>query len=268
MRELSALVGVMVKAADIASRSLLRDFGEVEHLQISRKGPADFVSQADHRAEAILLEELNKSRQGFAFVGEESGHVPAPVTDGSARSGTWIVDPLDGTTNFLHGIPHWCISIAAQIDGAVVAGVVFDPNRDEIFAAEKGRGAYLGGKKLRASRREHMSDCLFAIGLPFKGHGDISSSFRQSAIVTSRSSGLRRQGAAALDLAYTGAGRFDGFWEAGLNAWDVAAGALIAEEAGCIVTDYSGTKEFMQNRQIVAAGPMIYRSLMDEIAKG
>ena len=262
---LSALVGVMTKAADRASKSLLRDFGEVEHLQISRKGPADFVSEADRRAEEILYENLSQSRPGFSFYGEENGERAALVTDGSQRAGRFIVDPLDGTTNFLHGLPHWCISIAAEIDGQIVAGVVYDPVKDELFAAEKGKGAWMGSKKLRASRRDSMADCLFAVGLPFKGHGDVRSALRQSAVVTSQSSGLRRFGSAALDLAYTAAGRYDGFWEAGLNAYDVAAGALIASEAGCIVTDYAGSAEFIKNRQILATGPMIYEKLRAEI---
>ena len=262
---LSALVGVMTKDADRASKSLLRDFGEVEHLQISRKGPADFVSEADRRAEEILYDNLSQSRPGFSFFGEESGERPALVADGSQRAGRWIVDPLDGTTNFLHGLPHWAISIAAEIDDQIVAGVVYDPVKDELFAAEKGKGAWLGSKKLRASRRDNMADCLFAVGLPFKGHGDVRANLRQAAVVTSQSSGLRRFGSAALDLAYTAAARYDGFWEAGLNAYDVAAGALLAAEAGCIVTDYAGSAEYIKNRQIIASAPLIYDRLRAEL---
>lgn len=252
----SALINVMVKAADKAGRQLVRDFGDVEHLTVSRKGPADFVSQADQRAEQIILEVLNEARPEFAFFGEESGQ-----TGPEEPEGRWIVDPLDGTTNYLHGLPHWSISIALEQTGGIVAGVVFDPIKDELFWAERGQGAYLGARQLRVSRKEEMSESLFASGMPFKGRPNQETTMAEIERVASVSSGVRRFGSAALDLAYVAAGRYDGFWERGLSAWDVAAGALIANEASARVSDLKGGDKIVSDRSIIAAGPMIYDQL-------
>lgn len=258
----SALINVMVKAADKAGRQLIRDFGDVEHLTVSRKGPADFVSQADRRAERIIHEVLTEARPEFAFFGEESGQ-----TGPEEPEGRWIVDPLDGTTNFLHGLPHWAISIALERAGGIVAGLVFDPLKDELFWAERGQGAYLGSRQLRVSRKEELADSLFASGMPFKGRGDQETTMTEIERVACASAGVRRFGSAALDLVYVAAGRYDGFWERGLSAWDIAAGALIANEAGGRVTDLSGGEKIVSDRSIIVAGPMIYDQFFDLVTK-
>ena len=249
----SALINVMFKAADKAGRQLVRDFGDVEHLTVSRKGPADFVSQADNRAERIIMEVLNEARPEFAFFGEESGQ-----SGPDEPEGRWIVDPLDGTTNFLHGLPHWAISIALEQAGGIVAGVVFDPVKDELFWAERGQGAYLGSRQLRVSRKEDLSESLFATGMPFKGRADQETTMAEIERVALASAGVRRFGSAALDLAYVAAGRYVGFWERGLSAWDIAAGALIANESGARVTDMNGGDKVVSDRSIIVAGPMMY----------
>src|SRR5580704_11838004 len=225
----SPLVNVMAKAAEKAAKSLKRDFGEVERLQVSRKGPADFVSTADLSAQKILREELGKARPSFGFLMEEADE----AADTSSKTERWIVDPLDGTSNFLHGLPHWCISIAAMRGNEIIAGVIHDPIKDETFWAEKGLGAYVNSKRLRVSARKDLADCLIATGIPFKGVMDEDPKFvaRLEAIMP-KVAGIRRWGAAALDLAYTAAGRYDGYWEVGCNSWDYAAGILIVKESG------------------------------------
>src|SRR5258706_3215915 len=217
----SATINVMTAAALKASRGLKRDFGEVEQLQVSMKGPADFVSNADLKAEKLLRAELSKGRPGFGFLMEESGE-----SKGSDPRHRWIVDPLDGTTNFLHGIPHFAISIALERDGEIVAGVVYEPSREEMFGAEKGIGAYLNDRRLRVSARRSLGEALIGTGLPFRGHGEHAIYTATLSRVMAATSGVRRFGAAALDLAYVAAGRFDGFWEFALSPWDIAAGLL------------------------------------------
>ncbi|MBT3767634.1 MAG: inositol monophosphatase, partial [Rhodospirillales bacterium] len=214
----SPLLNVMTAAAQKAGRKLIRDFGEVEHLQVSQKGPADFVSNADHKAEKILREELQKARPRFGFLLEEGGEIK-----GEDISNRWIVDPLDGTTNFLHGIPHFSISIALERDGIPYAGVVYEPIHDEMYWAEKGSGAFLNGRRLRVSGRKEMNESLFSTGIPFLGAKDHPQFLKELEAVMAVSAGVRRFGSAALDLAYVAAGRYDGFWETGLNAWDIAA---------------------------------------------
>ncbi|MBP7242597.1 inositol monophosphatase family protein [Amaricoccus sp.] len=227
MAQASANVNVMIKAARKAARSLLRDFGEVENLQVSSKGPGDFVSRADTRAEQLIREELTEARPNYGWVGEESAEVK-----GADPTRRWIVDPLDGTTNFLHGMPHWAISIALEHKGEIVAGVVYDPVKDEMFVAEKGAGAYINDRRLRVSGRKDLLEMIFATGIPFGARTDLPPALREIAAVATVSAGVRRMGSAALDLAYVAAGRVDGFWERGLNAWDLAAGVILVREAG------------------------------------
>ncbi|MES1201587.1 MAG: inositol monophosphatase family protein [Pseudomonadota bacterium] len=247
MPQASALLNVMIGAARKAGRALTRDFGEVENLQVSRKGPADFVSSADLKAEKTLFEELSKGRPGYGFLMEERGAV-----EGSDKTHRWIVDPLDGTLNFLHGIPHWAISIALEREGALVAGVVYNVIRDELYWAEKGQGAYLNDKRLRVAARGDMKDAVFASGTPFLGRPGHDKFLAESERVMAVSAGIRRFGAAALDLAYVAAGRVDGFWERDLAPWDIAAGAVLVREAGGFAREIDGG-DFMQTGAIIAA---------------
>ncbi|PZU86328.1 MAG: inositol monophosphatase [Chelatococcus sp.] len=223
----SPLMTVMVDAVMKASRSLKRDFGEVENLQVLTKGPGDFVSKADHKAEQILRESLEKARPGYGFVMEESG-----VVHGTDESNRWHIDPLDGTFNFLRGIPHWNISVALERDNQFVAGVVYDGAKDELFIAEKGKGAYLNNRRLRVSGRREPSEMLIGMGVPLNGKGSQPLFLRELAAVMPRFANLRRMGCAALDLAYVAAGRLDAYWERNLNTWDFAAGAVLVREAG------------------------------------
>lgn len=252
----SATITVMVRAAQKAGRSLVHDFGEVEQLQVSRKGPADFVSQADLKAERILREELSRARPNFGFLMEESGETIG--TDTTAR---WIVDPLDGTSNFLHGLPHWAVSIGLQRDGALVAGVVFDPIKDEMFWAEKGQGAFVNNQRLRVSGRRRLDEALFATGIPFRGHGHHESFARELRAVMAETAGVRRWGAASLDLAYVAAGRYEGFWENGLSPWDVAAGIVLVTEAGGFVTELGGGRDPLTGGSCLAASNHLHLHL-------
>jgi len=251
----SALYHVMSAAALKAARGLKRDFGEVEQLQVSVKGPSDFVSTADLKAEKVLREELAKARPGFGFLMEETGETKG--RDGRHR---WIVDPLDGTTNFLHGIPHFAISIGLEEDGEIVAGLVYHPIADEIYWAEKGRGAYLNDRRLRVSARRNLEESLIGTGIPFRSHGDHTRYLAMLAAVMRATSGVRRIGVASLDLAYVAAGRFDGFWEFGLKPWDIAAGIVLVREAGGTVTGLSDGN-VMDSGDIIAANPAIYQPL-------
>lgn len=235
----SAVINVMEKAARKAARGLRRDFGEVENLQVSKKGPADFVSAADLRAEDVLREELERARPGYGFLMEEAGAIP-----GADKTHRWIVDPLDGTTNFLHGLGHYAISIALEREGQLVAGLVFDPIKDEIFWGEKGKGAFVNGHRLRVAARGNLSGSLIATGIPFKGQEGHERTMRELLALTPRVAGIRRFGAASLDLAYVAAGRFDGFWEHGLHPWDIAAGIVLVREAGGMVGDMTGRQPF------------------------
>ena len=249
----SAVINVMVRAAQKAGRSLVRDFGEVENLQVSRKGPADFVSTADENAERILRDELSKARPNYAMLLEEGGAV-----DGDAAEGRWIVDPLDGTTNFLHGLPIWSISIALEQRGELTAGVVFNPVSDELYWAERGKGAYLNDRRLRTSGRRQLAECLVGTGMPFLGRGDGQLFHRQLEGLMPKVAGIRRYGSAALDLAFVASGRFDAFWEEGLNAWDVAAGIVLVREAGGYVTEVNGGRDPVHGRSILAANAHVH----------
>ena len=254
----SPLINVMVNAAYKAAKGLLHDFREVEHLQVSRKAPADFVSTADHQAERTLKAELSKARPGFGFLMEESG-----VTTGSDATCRWLVDPLDGTTNFLHGIPHFCISIALEKDDEIVAGVVYEPTRDEMYWAEKGGGAFMNDRRIRVSGRPRLDDSVIATGIPYRERGHHESYLASLAAVMGATAGVRRMGAAALDLAYVAAGRYDGFWELGLQPWDLAAGIILVREAGGMATELSGEGDALKTGDIVAANPKLHRPLAD-----
>lgn len=245
----SPVLNVMIRAADRAARTLKRDFGEVENLQVSRKGPADFVSAADRRAEGTLRHELRRARPDFGLLMEESGAHPGSDPEGRR----FIVDPLDGTTNFLHGIPHFAISIALEQRGDIVAAVVYDPIKDELFFAEKGVGAFLNDRRMRVSARERLDSALIATGAPFKGHGDRARFLAEAEAVMANVSGIRRMGAASLDLAYVAAGRYDGYWERDLNAWDIAAGILLVREAGGFVGEIEGAPIHPESPSILAA---------------
>lgn len=252
----SALINVMSRAAEKAARGLVRDFGEVEQLQVSRKGPGDFVSQADLQAEKILRQELSKARPDFGFLMEESGSSP-----GREKGQRWIIDPLDGTTNFLHGLPFWAVSIACERDGEIIAGVVYEPIRDEMFWAEKGAGAYVNHQRLRVSSRRRLEDVIVATGIPYKGRGDHPAYLAQLKAVMAATAGVRRCGAASLDLCYVAAGRFDGFWETHLSAWDIAAGALIVAEAGGFVSELGGGRKYLESGSVLAANPALFPDL-------
>ncbi len=243
----SALINVMVRAAEKAARGLVRDFGEVEHLQVSVKGPGDFVSTADLQAERILKTELGKARPEFGFLMEEGGAVAG---DGRHR---WIVDPLDGTTNFLHGIPHFAISIGVEREGEIIAGVVYDPMRDEMFYAEKGFGAFVNDRRLRVSARQQLADSVIGTGIPYRERGDHPEYLKLLAAVMGATAGVRRMGAASLDLAYVAAGRYDGFFEIGLSPWDVAAGILLVREAGGYVSEIDGGRDMLNSGNVLAA---------------
>jgi myo-inositol-1(or 4)-monophosphatase len=257
----SALLNVMVNAALKAGRALTRDFGEIEHLQVSRKGPADFVTNADRRAEEIVFEELRKARPTYAFLMEERGDVPG--TDGAHR---WIVDPLDGTTNFMHGIPLFAVAIALERSGEIVASVIYNPVMDELFTAEKGDGAWLGDRKrLRVAARRHLADCVVATGIRGAGAGDDARTIRQIAHIAPATSGIRRSGSASTDLAWLAAGRFDGYWENKLSPWDVAPGWLLLREAGGTMSDYAGQPGSIWNGQVVAGNEDIQRQLLKAV---
>jgi myo-inositol-1(or 4)-monophosphatase len=249
-------INVMVKAAQKAARKLVHDFGEVEQLQVSQKGPADFVSTADLQAEKTIREELVKARPGYGLMMEESAAEPG--TDGQHR---WIVDPLDGTTNFLHGIPHFAISIALEREGEIVAGVVYNPIADEMYWAERGAGAYLNDRRLRVSARRDLSQAVIATGIPHRGRGDASAYVPVLARVMGEVAGVRRFGSAALDLAYVAAGRYDGFFEYGLQPWDIAAGLILVREAGGYVSEISGGHHIMESGDVLAANDRLHLPL-------
>ena len=249
-------INVMVRAAEKAARVLRRDFGEVEQLQVSRKGPADFVSAADLRADRVLRDELLKARPGYGMVSEEQEQdVPG---DGIHR---WVVDPLDGTTNFLHGLPHWAISIGLIREDEAVAGVVYDPVKDELFWAEKGQGAWLNDRRLRVSGRRRLDEALLATGLGFKGRDKGESFLGELDRAMSETAGVRRFGSASLDLAYVAAGRYEGFWERNLGPWDVAAGIVLVREAGGFVSEIEDAGHPESGRSVLAANDLLHRPL-------
>ena len=247
MPHASALMNVIINAARQTARQLRRDFGELESLQVKRKGASDFVSNADLKAEQTIFEELSRARPKYGFIMEERGEI-----EGADNSNRWIVDPLDGTTNFLHGIPHFAISIALERDRQPYAGVVYNPATDELYWAEKGEGAYMNDRRLRVSGRDDLSETIFATGLPFKGLPGRDRSLQETDRVLAETAGIRRFGSAALDLAYVASGRFDGYWERGLNSWDIAAGAVLVREAGGVVSEIEGGSRFLTEGSILA----------------
>ncbi|GLQ25917.1 inositol monophosphatase family protein [Sulfitobacter pacificus] len=249
----SANLNIMIKAARKAGRALTKDFREVEQLQVSVKGAGDFVSKADIAAEQIIKSELMNARPTYGWLAEEGGE-----EEGVDPTRRWIVDPLDGTTNFLHGLPHWAVSIALEHKGHIVAGVVFDPTKDEMFFAEKGAGAWMNESRIRASGRHRMIESIFATGLPFGGRSDLPQTLQELARLMPVCAGVRRWGAASLDLAYVAAGRYDGFWERRLNAWDVAAGSLIVREAGGLVEPLDEGRDIIGHGQIICANEPIF----------
>jgi myo-inositol-1(or 4)-monophosphatase len=265
---ISGLIRVMEKAARKAGGRLRRDFGEVEHLQVSRKGPSDFVSKADQASERTLWDDLRAARPDWGFVLEEGGTI-----EGDPSKPRWVIDPLDGTSNFLHGIPHFAISIAVQepkLDGSgwgeVVAGLVYQPITDESFWAEKTRGAWLQDARLRVSARRQLPDALVATGIPYQGHGNFEEWTRILGAVGPQVAGIRRFGSAALDLAWVAAGRYDAFWESDLQAWDTAAGCLLVREAGGFVTDFRGRSQPICAEQVLAGNDVIHSRLHKLVA--
>ncbi len=252
-------LNVMCNAAFKAARGLVRDFVEVEHLQVSRKGPGDFVSTADKKAEDTLYKELKKARPSYGFIMEESGEIPGEDDH------TWIIDPLDGTTNFLHAIPHFAISIGLQKENELIAGVIYDPIKDELFYAEKGGGAFLNERRLRVSARTQLSEALLATGIPFALHNETSRRQFQNTIerVMPLVAGVRRFGAASLDLAYVAAGRYEGYWERPLASWDIAAGIVLVREAGGYVCDLKGEGNMIETNSILATNQGLHQPLKD-----
>ncbi|MEE2945146.1 MAG: inositol monophosphatase family protein [Pseudomonadota bacterium] len=255
----SANLNIMMKAARKAGRSLVKDFREVENLQVSTKGAGDFVSKADIAAEAILKEELMGARPTYGWLAEEGGE-----EDGKDPTRRWIVDPLDGTTNFLHGLPHWAISIALEHKGEIVSGVIYDPGKDEMFYAEKGEGAWLNdSQRLRVSGRNRMIESIFATGVPFGGRRDLPETLQDLARIMPTCAGVRRWGSAALDMAYVAAGRYEGYWERNLNAWDLAAGIIIVKEAGGFARGFDDADNVLETGSVIAANEPIW----DQFAK-
>jgi myo-inositol-1(or 4)-monophosphatase len=256
----SALLKVMSDAARKAARGLNRDFGELAELQVAKKAPADFVSAADLKAEQTIFEALTKARPGYGFLGEERGMI-----EGTDKTHTWIVDPLDGTTTFLHAIPHFAINIALQREGAVVAAVTYNPVTNDLFWAEKGKGAFVNDKRLRVAARQRLDEAVFATGIPFLGHGQHARFLKELHQVSQRVAGVRRFGSAALDLAWVAAGRYDGYWERDLQPWDIGAGILLVTEAGGKVTDADGGADPLAAGSVCAGNLDIQPQLLDRL---
>ena len=245
MNSISPNLNIMIKASEKASKSLIRDFGEVENLQVSTKGPLDFVTNTDIKVEKILIEELTKSKKNFSILSEETGFIK-----NKDNKNIWIIDPIDGTSNFLHGIPHFAISIALQSENEIVSGLIFDPIKNEMFYAEKNNGSYLNNKRIRVSKKKELNKCLFATnGKKFKNTNLHN----------------RKSGSAALDMAYVAAGRYDGYFQENLNLWDIAAGLILVKEAGGILNEVDLTKN--ENLEIIASSPNINEKMLEKLSK-
>ncbi len=256
----SALMTIMINAARKAGRSLARDFGEVEQLQVSLKGPGNFVTAADHKAESILFEELSRARHGYSFLMEERG-----LIEGPDKTHVWIVDPLDGTTNFLHGIPTFAISIALEREGQLVAGLIYNPVTGETFTAERGKGAFLNDRRIRVAARSSLETSVIVTGIPHRGKPGHERHLRELGMLMREVSGIRRTGSASLDLAWVAAGRFDGYWERDIQAWDMAAGIVMVREAGGYATDIHGKQDMLSNGTILAGNEAIHRDLLKRL---
>ncbi len=259
----SPLLNVMITAARKAGRSLIRDFGEVEQLQVSVKGPANFVSIADTKAEEIIFKELNKARPAYSFLMEERG-----LVEGADKTHRWIVDPLDGTTNFLHSNPMFAISIGLEREGQLVAGVIYNPASDELFTAEKGKGAYVNDRRLRVANRKSVADALVSTGIPHRGRPGHPKFLKEMETVMREVAGIRRTGSAALDLAFIAAGRFDAYWERNLKPWDLAAGIVIVREAGGFVSDLNGNDTMLESGDVIASNGTLIKALMPLVGSG
>ncbi len=262
MKIISANLNVIIKACEKASKSLIRDFGEIEKLQVSVKGPADFVSSADKKVEETLISELQRSRPDYSILSEEIGEIK------KNSSYRWIIDPIDGTLNFLHGIPHFAISVALEKENEIICGVIFDPIKDEIFLAEKDQGSYLNNHRLRVSKRKKFEDCLILTGGPSYKDLNKNISFDNYIKISKlANSPIRKMGSASLDMAYIAAGRADGFFQKGLSYWDIAAGIIIVKEAGGIISDFDGNSNFIEDKNIIASNTNINTDLIDLLNK-
>ena len=251
----------MVKACRKASKILIRDFGEIEKLQVSLKGPGDFVTASDKKVEKILIEELQKARPNYSVLSEEIGEI------NNDQSFKWIIDPIDGTANFLHGIPHFAISIGLEHDNQIICGIIYDPIKDEMFVAEKGNGSYLNNQRLRVSSRSRLKDCIIFTGGPKKEAKDRELTFKEYDNFSSKVLiPIRKLGSASLDMAYVAAGRCDGFWQRNLNYWDIAAGVILIKEAGGFVTDFHGESEYIKNKTLLATNSKINKEMIEILA--
>ena len=243
MNSISANLNIMIKASEKASKILIRDFGEIEKLQVSKKGPADFVTNSDLKAEKIIIEELEKARPNYSFISEEKG-----VKTNKDTNNTWVIDPIDGTINFLHGIPHFAISIALKSNGEIISGLIFDPIKDEMFFAEKNNGAFFNNHRIKVSNKNNINECLFVLGGRLKKEPDFPN---------------RKSGCAALDLAYLASGRYDGYFQNNLNLWDIAAGIILVKEAGGVINDIDINKT--QNLNVIASNPNIRTKFQEKL---
>ena len=260
MKLTSANINVMVNACRKASKHIIRDFGEIEKLQTSVKGPGDFVTMTDKKVEEILIEELRKARPKYSVLSEEIGE----IKNDDNEDFKWIIDPIDGTSNFLHGIPHFAISLALENKKEIICGIVFDPIKNEIFSAEKGNGSYLNNQRMRVSARKKLKDCLIVTGGPRQNHQNKEVSMEEYKKFSSKVLiPIRKMGSASLDMAYVAAGRCDGFWQRNLNYWDIAAGIILVKESGGFVTDFRGEKEYIQNKTILVTNSKINTEMIE-----
>ena len=258
MKLSSANINVMVKACRKAAKVLIRDFGEIENLQVSLKGPGNFVTNCDKKVEKILIEELQKARPNYSILSEEIGKID------NDHSFKWIIDPIDGTANFLHGIPHFAISIGLEHNNEIICGIVYDPIKDEMFTAEKGNGSYLNNQRMRVSSRSKLNDCIVFTGGPPRESKDRELTLKEYNIFSSKVFvPIRKMGSASLDMAYVAAGRCDGFWQRNLNYWDIAAGIILVKESGGFVTDFHGENKYIQNKTILVTNSKINNEMIE-----
>ena len=259
MKSISANLNIMMKATEKASKVLIRDFGEVENLQVSKKGPRDFVTKTDKRVEKVLIEELGKGKKNYSFITEESG-----ILNNSDKDSFWIIDPIDGTTNFLHGIPHFAISIGLEHNKEIICGIIYDPIKDEMFTAEKGNGSYLNNQRMRVSSRSKLKDCIIFTGGPKQDSKEKETALKEYNNFSSKVLiPIRKLGSASLDMAYVAAGRCDGFWQRNLNYWDIAAGIILVIEAGGFVTDFHGNNKHIQDKSILVTNAKINKEMIE-----